>query len=154
MFIEGKEVKVHKQMAEPRRCLKCQKFGHYVPDCKADNDTCARCKGPHRTANCNNTNTEALNCANCTDEDTKGHGAVDRNCPTFIKEKEKLQEQVPENKYKFFPSQEPQTWRLLNQPEMTMNEQQQAWQYTTNWTTHHTNPQEQTFMEDWQMVRR
>jgi hypothetical protein len=41
MFIEGKEVKVHKQMAEPRQCLKCQKFGHYVPDCKANNDTCA-----------------------------------------------------------------------------------------------------------------
>jgi hypothetical protein len=47
MYIEGKEIKVRKHLSELRRCLKCQHFGHYVPDCKADTDTCARCNGKH-----------------------------------------------------------------------------------------------------------
>ena len=41
LFIEGKYVDMHKKLTEPRRCLKCQKYGHYVPDCKASGDTCA-----------------------------------------------------------------------------------------------------------------
>jgi hypothetical protein len=47
MYIEGKETKVCKCLSEPRRCLKCQHFGHYVPECKADMDTCTRCNGKH-----------------------------------------------------------------------------------------------------------
>jgi hypothetical protein len=53
LFIEGKYVEVRKKLTEPRRCLKCQRYGHYVPDCKASEDTCARCREHHRTATCN-----------------------------------------------------------------------------------------------------
>ena len=41
LFIEGKYIDVRKKLTELRRCLKCQKYGHYVPDCKASGDTCA-----------------------------------------------------------------------------------------------------------------
>ena len=48
-------------------------------------------------------------CANCMGDKAKGHGAADRNCPTFAKEQVKLRQRVPENKYKYFPSYEPRT---------------------------------------------
>ena len=47
LFIEGKQVTVRKLLAKPKRCLKCQKFGHYVADCKVEADVCARCSGKH-----------------------------------------------------------------------------------------------------------
>ena len=34
LFIEGKHVDLRKKLTEPRRCLKCQKFGHFILDCK------------------------------------------------------------------------------------------------------------------------
>jgi hypothetical protein len=156
MYVEGKEVKVRKRLAEPKRCLKCQHFGHFVPDCKAETDTCARCNGQHRTTLCIITDTEDFECANCTGDKAKGHGAADRNCPNFNKEKAKLQERMPENKYKFFPSSSPRTWSLLNQPETLMNEHQQAWQQGADWATN-TNinsQQAQQFTDEWQEVRR
>ena len=41
LFIKGKQVMMCKLLSEPKRCLKCQKFGHYVADCKAETDRCA-----------------------------------------------------------------------------------------------------------------
>jgi hypothetical protein len=116
MFIEGKHVVVRKMLSEPQRCLKCQKFGHHVPDCKADKDTCARCGEHHRTSQCNTTDQASFSCVNCMSNMAKGHGAADRNCPKFATEKLKLMERVPENKFKFFPTDNPETWRLLNEP--------------------------------------
>jgi hypothetical protein len=52
MFIEGKHTNVCKMLTKPKRCLKCQKYGHYILDCKATEDTCARCGELHRTAQC------------------------------------------------------------------------------------------------------
>ena len=92
MFIEGKHSNVRKMLTEPRRCLKCQRFGHYVPDCKATTDTCARCGEQHKTSQCNITETASFKCANCKDPRSKGHGAADRNCPTFNTEKDKIQD--------------------------------------------------------------
>jgi hypothetical protein len=51
---------------------------------------------------------------NCTGDTVKGHGAVDRNCPRFAMEKHKIMEWMPENKFKFFPTDNPEMWRLLN----------------------------------------
>jgi len=47
MFIEGKHVNVRKMLTELRRCLKCQNFGHYVPECQATHDTCTHCGKQH-----------------------------------------------------------------------------------------------------------
>jgi hypothetical protein len=91
MFIEGKHVNVRKMLTEPRRCLKCQRFGHYVPDCKATHDTCVCCGEQHRTSQCMITDTSSFCCTNCTGVGAKGHGAADRNCSAFKAEKEKIQ---------------------------------------------------------------
>ena len=40
MFIRGKHVNICKMLTEPRRCLKCQKYGHYAVACKEKEDTC------------------------------------------------------------------------------------------------------------------
>jgi gas vesicle protein len=156
MFVEGKHVNVRKMLTEPRRCLKCQKFGHYVPDCKANTDTCARCGGEHRTTQCTITDTASFRCTNCTDTGAKGHGAADRNCPTFKAEKEKTQARIPENKYKFFPTVVPRMWRLLNEPDTTSDyHQHHQQQQNTGWNAHPENRRNQNeFMDDWQAVRR
>jgi hypothetical protein len=153
MYIEGKETKVCKHLSEPRRCLKCQHFGHYVLECKADMDTCTRCNRKHRTTTCIATDKEDFKCTNCTGKEVKTHGAADRNCLTFTKEKEKLQERILENKYKYFPSSIPCTWCLLNQPEPHIIEQQHTWQQRENHMNTMNNNQMQQFTEQWQTVQ-
>jgi hypothetical protein len=117
LFVEGKHVSVRKKLTEPRRCLKCQKFGHFVPDCKADVDTCARCSGQHRTSACDITNTVDFSCSNCVGANAKGHGAADRNCPAFKTESDRILNRAPDNNYKYFPTSVPRTWLLLNEPD-------------------------------------
>ena len=48
LYIKGKHITVWKSLANPRHCLKCQRFGHFATDCKAIGDTCARCALNHR----------------------------------------------------------------------------------------------------------
>jgi hypothetical protein len=146
---------VHKKLTEPRRCLKCQKYSHYIPDCKASGDTCARCGGQHRTAACSVTDTSDFCCANCTGTEAKGHGAADRNCPKFRAQQEKIQERIPENKYKHFPTFVLSTWKLLSELEHPTENQLQQWQQNEEWNQHRDNHMnQQHFMENWQTVRR
>jgi hypothetical protein len=154
LFIEGKHVDVRKKMVEPRRCLKCQKFGHFVPDCKADTDTCARCNGAHRTSTCNVPDTSHFNCTNCTGTNAKGHGAADRNCPAFKAERENLHKRIPDNNYKYFPTSAPSTWKLLNETDHPAEPQYQRQQPAN--TNPHANNQasQQNPPNGWQTVRR
>ena len=102
-------------------------FPNNVPDCKENTDTCAHCKGQHCTALCNIMEMVNFACANCMGDEAKGHGATNRNRPTFAIEQDKLRQCVPENKYKYFPSYKPCTWSLLNQPETMTNTMQPVW---------------------------
>lgn len=155
MFVEGKHVNVCKMLTEPRRCLKCQRFGHYVPDCKAMHDTCARCGEQHRTSQCTITDTSNFCCTNCTGTGAKGHGAADRNCSAFKAEKEKIQARIPENKYKYFPTEVPRTWQLLNETDTHTDFQQHQHNSNANWYTPSGDPRNQHgFMNDWNEVRR
>lgn len=147
LIVEGKHVNARKKLTEPKRCLKCQKFGHYVPDCDAKEDTCARCKGPHRTSACNITDTASFNCSNCLGANAKGHGAADRNCPAFKTEAEKVHNRVLDNKYKYFPTSEPKTWSLLNEPD-NHTEQNRAQPHQNN------PPNSQNHTESWQTTNR
>jgi hypothetical protein len=150
LFIEGKHVDIRKKLTEPRRCLRCQKFGHFVLDCKMDEDACARCNGKHRTSTCKVTNTADFACSNCIGTNAKGHGAADRNCPAFKTELEKLHNRIPDNKYKFFPTNAPRTWSLLNEAGNPVEQEQR----TQNTTEHdHYHPQNQPANE-WQSTRR
>lgn len=144
LIVEGKHVNVRKKLTEPKRCLKCQKFGHYVADCSAEKDTCARCKASHRTSTCDITDTAHFNCSNCIGANAKGHGAADRNCPAFITEAEKVHSRIPDNKYKYFPTEESKTWKLLNDTDDYTEQRPQ------NTAAQHTNNQP----EGWQTTHR
>ncbi|KAI0039366.1 hypothetical protein FA95DRAFT_1599856, partial [Auriscalpium vulgare] len=44
---------IRRLLAEPRRCLKCQRFGrHIAAQCKQEHDTCGTCGGNHLTKDC------------------------------------------------------------------------------------------------------
>jgi len=151
LFIEGKHMNICKSLTEPKRCLKCQKYGHYATECKATTDTCAQCGKPHCTTQGLITDTATFCCTNCIDVEAIGHGAVDRECPAFKTQHWKMQEWVRENKYKFFPTSLPTTWKLLNEPNSPIEDHQpRQWQDNhqhmdpTNWQ------HQQHFMEDWQ----
>jgi hypothetical protein len=92
LFIEGKHTNICKSLTEPKRCLKCQKYGHYATECKSTTDICTRCGDPHRTAQCPVTDTAAFHCTNCVDTEAMGHGAADRECPGFKAQHRKIQE--------------------------------------------------------------
>ena len=114
IFIEGRHSTVRKTVTSPRRCLKCQRYGHHVPDCKATCDTCALCAQNHRTNLCPNT-ANPRKCANCKGDNALNHGAGDKDCPAFEAEKRNLHKKNPEHKYKFFPTEDPTTWKLLSE---------------------------------------
>lgn len=135
LYMEGRAVQVRKMLPEPKRCLKCQRHGHITTECKATTDTCARCSGQHRTATCNATGPEMLKCANCPDRNAAGHTAADRRCPTFVRETERLQARMPETKYRYYPTNEPKTWRMVDETMGNAREQETAWQQGAAWAT-------------------
>ena len=139
-------------LSKLKRCLKCQNFRHYVADCKVEIDRCAHCSGKHQTMQCIATDATEIECVNCTDN-TKGHGATDRNCPTYLKEKSKLHKCIPENKYRFFPTNNPCTWQLLNQPESYTNDQECTWQQGADWAATARNAQaDEAFTNNWKTI--
>lgn len=83
-----KEIKLGYQVTEvreyipnPRRCMKCQKFGHIQKICNKQ-EVCSICLAfNHRKENCEaNTPT----CANC--DNIPPHQSSSRTCPTFLEE--------------------------------------------------------------------
>jgi hypothetical protein len=101
------------------------------------------------------TDTSSFCCTNCTGVGAKGHGAADRNCSAFKAEKEKIQARVPENKYKYFPTEVPCTWQLLNETDTHTDFQQHQHNSNTNWYAPTGDLRNQHgFMDDWHEVRR
>jgi hypothetical protein len=94
----------------------------------------------------------SFRCANCKDSGAKGHKVADRGCPVFNAEKEKIWEHIPENKYKFFLTMAPESWKLLNEPEPAIgNEQMQHQQQNPGWDAYYGGDKQGTgFMEEWQ----
>ena len=81
--IDGQRYKVHSFIPKPRRCDKCQKFGHSTDRCP-NSVTCSRCSGSHTYSECPNKDTPK--CANCFQQ----HSAAHRQCPVYIKTQEVL----------------------------------------------------------------
>jgi hypothetical protein len=79
---------------------------------------------------------------------------ADRNCSAFKTEKEKIQVRIPENKYKYFPTEVPRTWQLLNETDTNTDPQQHQHNSSTRWNAPTGDLRSQHgFMNDWHEVR-
>ena len=109
VVIEGKHCRTRKLLQEPKRCVKCQSYGHFARECKARTDTCARCAREHRTmdAACKAGGEHPLRCANCKKE---GHGAADRVCEVYQAKLKAIRARDPDSRYRLFPTNDPKTW--------------------------------------------
>lgn len=140
LLIGGRRCNVRKLLPEPRRCYKCQKIepGHTAYLCPVEHQICGNCAENHTTQECPVADdTDEHKCTNC---DEAGHGAANRDCPTYARKREELQKRNSELLYKFFPTADSATWELLNPSAATLvayappvnqyraaNERQLAW---------------------------
>ena len=67
---------------KPRRCFKCQRFGHGSANCRSISEICPTCSLEAHEGDC----TTAAKCRNC----EENHPTYSRKCPIFIKEQEIL----------------------------------------------------------------
>ncbi|KIM22115.1 hypothetical protein M408DRAFT_55354, partial [Serendipita vermifera MAFF 305830] len=104
LHILGRQVTSKKDIREPSVCNKCQKYGHYMIDCKED-DTCARCGEGHRVTNCPNRN--AQKCTPCGSLD---HPTNHFSCLEYQKRVHAQNVRAPESLKPFFPTDEQWTW--------------------------------------------
>lgn len=82
--------RVRPYIPNPRRCFKCQRFGHTLQSCRGK-ETCAKCSSTeHNTETCK---TQDLKCVNCTEP----HPAYSRKCKRFQDEKQIMSLKVKEN---------------------------------------------------------
>ena len=95
---------------EPTQCMKCRKWGHFANICSAEKDCCGTCGGNHRTNTC--TESSKRYCVSCK---TDTHASWDRRCPEFAKRCTWYDEKHPDNKLKYFPTDD--TWTQAICPE-------------------------------------
>jgi len=106
IYIDGRVVKVEKEIAHPLRCSKCQHFGHTRADCK-NQPACSQCASTeHSATDCVNRDTPR--CVSC--GTNSNHPSSSRKCPLFIKKCEELTARRPENRMAYFPTEEEWTW--------------------------------------------
>ncbi|GBN38148.1 hypothetical protein AVEN_15036-1 [Araneus ventricosus] len=51
-----------REFCEPLQCFRCFRYGHVRPQCRAQNDLCAKCPGEHPTKDCSK---NTMVCRNC-----------------------------------------------------------------------------------------
>ena len=125
VVIEGKHCRTRKLLPEPKRCAKCQAYGHFARECKSPGDVCARCAGDHRTADtaCKAGGEQPLRCANCKKE---GHGAADRECEVYQARLKASRARDTDSRYRLFPTDDPKTWGRVGE-QAPMDQFDEAW---------------------------
>ena len=74
---------VREYIPNPRRCFKCQRYGHGTKVCRSQEDRCANCgEFGHMDRGCSN----PTNCCNCEEP----HPSYSKKCQTYLQEKEIL----------------------------------------------------------------
>ena len=109
VVLEGKHCRTRKLLPEPKRCVKCQGYGHFARECKSTKDVCARCAGEHRTTDQDRPagKGQTTRCANC---NRTGHGAADRSCDEYKRRLAQMRARDPDSKFRLFPTDNPDTW--------------------------------------------
>ena len=140
LYILGKRCTTRKLLPEPRRCYKCHAINarHVAASCREITDICDTCGGAHPSRDCQlkDDDPDKHYCVNCK---THGHAARDRLCPTYIQHCNELNARMPENLYKFFPTNNPNTWELLHpyaitptQPPPSTDKENYEWTQVTS----------------------
>ena len=107
--IAGKRVSVRKNLTEPTRCAKCHCYnaGHLAKDCSQTHEVCGTCGRAHRMRDCTRQDPGHHRCANC---NTDGHPTWSRDCPAFLDHLRRTDARHPENRLRFFPTADPDSW--------------------------------------------
>lgn len=106
----GVKIRPEKLKQDPLQCLKCRRWGHFATNCTETVDACGTCGENHRTTRCNNP--DKRHCVSCNSD---SHASWDRNCPEFIRRRNIFDENHPENKLVYFPTDE--NWTLTTKPD-------------------------------------
>lgn len=80
---------VREYVPRPRRCFKCQRFGHGAKTCRSDITTCANCGDEAHGLPCN----KPKHCANC----QENHATTSNQCFYYIMEQEILAVQTKQH---------------------------------------------------------
>ena len=125
VVLEGKHCRTRKLLPEPKRCVKCQGYGHFARECTSTRDVCARCAGEHRTTDqdCPVGKGQTTKCANC---NTTGHGAADRSCDEYKRRLAQMRARDPDSRFRLFPTDDPDTWGRA-EGHAPMDEFDEAW---------------------------
>ena len=119
--IAGKRVTARKNLAEPMRCAKCHRYnaGHLAKDCPQAHEVCGTCGRAHKTRDCTRQDPTYHRCANC---NVDGHPTWSRDCPAFLDQLRRTDARYPENRLRFFPTADPDSWvpRLDDPPAATL----------------------------------
>jgi len=89
IYAEYTRIKARAYIPPPRRCFKCQKYGHFQSTCK-QKEICAKCGKAKHEGNCS----DPTKCVNCEGD----HAAYNKICPRFVKEKAISKIQVVQKK--------------------------------------------------------
>ena len=92
LFLGCERFPVDRYVPNPRRCFKCQKFGHSSRTCRSKEDVCLICASTdHSYKDCNKQ--DSPHCCNCSGP----HKASDQECPKYLVEKATLKLQAEKN---------------------------------------------------------
>jgi hypothetical protein len=86
---DNRKFKVHLFIPKPKRCDKCQKFGHLTFQCSKET-ICSYCSGRHEFKECNSITQKCANCG-------QAHSAAFRGCPQYIELQKALKIRAEEN---------------------------------------------------------